>query len=328
MTMTKLVYIFPGQSSLYPGMIPKLVEMHQPNGEMLAAASDILHRDLAAHYREGNQEIFACNRDIQVGVFLASNMFLGILDHAGLSADLSLGLSLGEYNHLVHIGALPFREALLTVEQRGLAYDRGPTGAMASVFPIDLEELEGIVEKSRSAGVLEVVNLNSPRQHVISGERPAIKEALRILDEDSFASAQIIEKKIPMHCSTFEPVARQFREHLETVPFAKPRMPYFPNRLGRPLEEPSREDFVDLLATHVHHPVLWRRSIDAIVERWPEAVFLEVGPRKVLFNLLHRKWHRVRKFHVDSLEDTGRHLDAVLEELACLLTEVVRRHAV
>lgn len=326
--MMKLVYIFPGQSSLYPGMITKLVRMHLPNGEMLAAASDFLHRDLAAHYQEDNPDIFASNRDIQVGVFLANNMFLNILDHAGLSADISLGLSLGEYNHLVHIGAIPFREALLTVEQRGLAYDGGPAGSMASIFPIDIDELEGVVEKASRAGVLEIVNLNSPSQHVISGEQPAVEKALRILDEEHFASAVVIEKKIPMHCSTFEPVGRKFREHLETVPFAKPRLPYFPNRLGRPLDAPSREDFVDHLATHVHHPVLWRRSIDTIVERWPDAVFVEVGPRKVLFGLLQKKWHRVHKFHVDSQEDTRSHLDAVIEKLAELATEGARRHAV
>jgi len=324
----KLVYIFPGQSSLYPGMISKLVDMHKPNGEMLAAASDILHRDLAAHYQEGNPDVFACNRDIQVGVFLASNMFLSILDDAGLSADLSLGLSLGEYNHLVHIGALPFREALLTVEQRGLAYDGGPSGAMASVFPMDIEELEGVVEKARSAGVLEIVNLNSPSQNVISGEQPAVEEALRILEADHFASAVVIEKKIPMHCSTFEPVGRRFREHLETVPFTTPRLPYFPNRLGRPIDAPSREDFVDNLSTHVHHPVLWRHSIDAVVERWPDTVFLEVGPRRVLFGLLQKKWHRVSKFHVDSLEDTRRHMDSVIDEITSMDTVEARRRAV
>ncbi|MFH1532635.1 MAG: ACP S-malonyltransferase [Pseudomonadota bacterium] len=324
--MKKLVYVFPGQSSLYPGMISKLVELHGPNGDMLAAASDCLHRDLAAHYRECNPDVFASNRDIQVGVFLANNMFLDILDHAGLSADLSLGLSLGEYNHLVHIGALPFQEALLTVEQRGLAYDSGPAGAMASVFPIDLEELEEIVERARGVGVLEIVNLNSPTQHVISGEQAAVEEALRILDAECFAGAVIIEKKIPMHCSTFEPVGDRFRVHLETVPFTTPRLPYFPNRLGRPLEEPSREDFVDLLSTHVHHPVLWRHSIDAIVERWPEAVFVEVGPRKVLFGLLQKKWHPVRKFHVDCPEETRSHLDGVIGELLGMFTEVSRRH--
>jgi [acyl-carrier-protein] S-malonyltransferase len=326
--MAKLVYIFPGQSSLYPGMISKLVDLHRPNGELLAAASDILHRDLAAHYRADNPDVFACNRDIQVGVFLASNMFLDILDHAGLSPDLSLGLSLGEYNHLVHIEALPFREALLTVEQRGLAYDDGPAGAMASIFPIDIEELEEVVEQARGAGVLEIVNLNSPSQHVISGERPAIDAALRILDEEHFANAVVIEKKIPMHCSTFEPVGRRFREHLETVSFTTPRLPYFPNRLGRQLDAPSREDFVDLLSTHVHHPVRWRHSIDAVVERWPEAVFVEVGPRKVLFGLLQKKWHRVRKFHVDSQEETRGHLDAVLEELLGMFPAEARRHAI
>lgn len=325
--MTKLVYMFPGQSSLYAGMISKLVKMHPSNGEMLSAASDVLHRDLAGQYRESNPDVFACNRDIQVGVFLANNMFLNILDHAGLSADLSLGLSLGEYNHLVHIGALPFQEALLTVEQRGLAYDAGPAGTMASVFPIDLEELEGVLVQARSAGVVEAVNLNSPTQHVISGEPPAVEEALRILDAEHFATAVIIEKKIPMHCSTFEPVGKMFREHLETVSFGEPLIPYFPNRLGRPFMEPSREDFVELLATHVHRPVLWRHSIDAIVDGWPEAVFVEVGPRKVLSNLLRKKWHRVRKFHLDSLEDTGRHLEGVIAELTELSMEGARRHA-
>jgi [acyl-carrier-protein] S-malonyltransferase len=189
-------------------MISKLLRLHPPSGEILAAASDYVHRDLAAHYREDNGEIFARNRDIQIGVFLANSMYLSVLEHHEIEADLSLGLSLGEYTHLLHIGALSLRDVVETVEERGLAYDDGPPGAMASVFPIDLEELEEIVAKARVAGVLEVVNLNSPRQHVVSGERSAVDEALRILPEESYARAVIIENNIPMHCSTFEAVHR------------------------------------------------------------------------------------------------------------------------
>ena len=74
--------------------------------------------------------------------------------------------------------------------------------------------------------------------------------------------------------------------------------------------------------------MLWRHSIDTVVERWPDAAFVEVGPRRVLFNLLHKKWHRVRKFHVDSVEDTGSHLDAVIRELLELSMRDVRRYAV
>ncbi|MFC1574621.1 ACP S-malonyltransferase [Gemmatimonadota bacterium] len=310
--------MFPGQGSLYPSMISKLVGLHPPNGELLTAASDHLHRDLAAHYREDNEEIFGCNRHIQIGVFLANCMFLEILNSHGIQADLSLGLSLGEYNHLLHIGALGFEETVETVEQRGHAYDAGPAGAMASVFPIELEELEEVVEKASASGVLEIVNLNSPGQHVLSGEKPAIEEAVRILDESSYAQTVVIEDNIPVHCSTFEPVGREFRKHLETLTFVPPRLPYFPNRLGHPLQNATQEDFVELLSTHVHRPVLWRHSIDLIVEQWPDAVFVEVGPRKVLSNLLHRRWHPVRRFHTDSEKGTHSHLESLIGTLEAL----------
>jgi [acyl-carrier-protein] S-malonyltransferase len=315
-----LVFMFPGQSSRYPAMLEKLCALRPRSRELLGLASDLLRRDLAAHYRADNPTIFGRNRDVQIGVFLANQMFLAILEDAGIEAGLSLGLSLGEYNHLCHIGALGFEQALLTVEQRGLAYDAGPRGAMASVFPIELEELEAVARRaSASAGaVLEVVNLNSPRQHVLSGAQAALEQALRILEEEHYVEARVIERQVPMHSSLFEPVGSSFRAHLETVSFAAPRLPYLPNRLGEILPEPSPAAFVDLLATHVHRPVLWRRSIDFVAERWPDAVFVEVGPLAVLYNLLDKKWHKNRKHHADSAEATDEHLPKLVEELAAV----------
>jgi len=204
-----LVFMFPGQSSRYPGMLTKLTGLHPRNRELLGRASELLGRDLAAHYREDNPEVFARNRDVQIGVFLANHMFLQILEHAGLTADVSLGLSLGEYNHLVQIGALDFEQALRTVEERGEAYDAGPRGAMASVFPIELEALQDVARRAAAAadGVLEVVNLNSPRQHVLSGDQRALETALKLLEEEEgFVQAVVIERQVPMHCSTFAPV--------------------------------------------------------------------------------------------------------------------------
>ena len=58
--------------------------------------------------------------------------------------------------------------------ERGEAYDDGPRGTMAAVFPIDLEELEGVVKKARAKGIVEVVNINSPMQQVIAGEQQAV----------------------------------------------------------------------------------------------------------------------------------------------------------
>jgi [acyl-carrier-protein] S-malonyltransferase len=310
-----LVFQFPGQSSRYPGMIEKIARLDARAADLLQAASDILHRDLAAHYRKENEAAYARNRDVQIGVFLANQMFLAIVEGAGVKAPLSLGLSLGEYSHLVHIGALSFRAALLAVDRRGQAYDEGPRGSMASVFPIAFEELEEVARRARSHGVVEVTNLNSPKQQVLSGETAAVEEALRILEAEHYVNAVIIERQVPMHSSLFAPVGERFRSYLTEVPFERPRHPYLPNRLGRLLQDPDPATFISLLSTHVHQPVLWRQSIDHVIELHPDAVFLEVGPMAVLTNLLDRKWHAVKKLKTDSSDDTAPHLLAVIDEL-------------
>ncbi len=310
-----LVYMFPGQSSRYPGMLNKLAGINRTCARLLAEASELLGRDLSAHYREDNADVFAHNVDVQVGVFLANHMFLQILEEANLEADVSLGLSLGEYNHLVHIGALEFSDALRTVEKRGEAYDAGPRGAMASVMPIDALELQEVCQRVANKGVLEVTNLNSPRQQVLSGETAALEAALKLLEEDFFVQATIIERQVPMHCSIFAPVGESFRQHLETVTFHEPRLPYLPNALGTFIDAPTKEDFVGLLSSHVHRPVLWRKSIDLVVEQWPTATFVEVGAMSVLHNLLQKKWHKVKKLHTDTAEATEDHLKLITGEL-------------
>jgi [acyl-carrier-protein] S-malonyltransferase len=308
-----LVWMFPGQSSRYPGMIDKLAGLGEANQRTLDQASELLGRDLAAHYRADNDQAYGRNRDVQIGVFLANHMFLTVLEQAGLEAQASLGLSLGEWNHLVHIGALDFPQALLAVEQRGEAYDAGPAGAMASVFPIALDELKEVCDRVKDVGVLEVVNLNSPRQQVLSGETAALDRALEILEEDFYCEAVVIERQVPMHCSTFAPVGQRFGDYLASLTFAEPKHSYLPNRLGRIEEHP---DFVDLLSTHVHMPVLWQRSIDLVLEKWPGATLVEVGPKRVLYNLLDRKWHKgVDKHHTDVSDEVGAHLATLIETL-------------
>jgi [acyl-carrier-protein] S-malonyltransferase len=296
-------------------MLPKLAGLHPRNGEVLAEACGILDRDLFAHYRADNEDAYTTNRDVQLGVFLANHMFLQILEDSGVQADLSCGLSLGEWNHLVHIGALSFQDALRTVELRGLAYDRGPRGAMASIFPLHVEELQEVVDRAKRTGLVEVVNLNSPRQNVVAGELSAVDETMRILDEEFFCDAVLIDRQLPMHSSLFEPVGREFRRVLETLDFQKPRIPYLPNRTGEIHHDPDVDTFVELLSTHVYRPTLWRKSIDTIVDSHPDATFVEVGPKAVLHNMLDSKWHQKPKLHTDSADVTEDHLRRVIASL-------------
>ena len=294
------IFLFPGQSSRYPEMVDRLFE-HAPEeaSRVFSEASSVLGRDLRAWYSAANPQIFDANRDVQVGVFLANHTHLLALEKAGLTAPLSVGLSLGEYNHLVHIGAIGFTDALRLVDARGAAYDAGPEGAMISVFPLSVDELAGIVARVQSVGRVEIANLNSPTQNVLSGDREAVSAVAALADLEHGATCVLIEKRIPMHSTVFRPVADALRPALERAPFQTPRLPYLPNVLGRWEIDPSPARIAELLTLHVYNSVLFRSSIELLALENEGAAFVEVGPRAVLHNLLSRKWLRVKRFCTD-----------------------------
>src|SRR5512133_530602 len=265
------VFMFPGQSSKYSGMIDRVTEMWSPGRELVKMASEILGRDLQALYRAGNEAAFDSNRDIQVGVFLANHLHLSALEASGVRADYSLGLSLGEYNHLVHIGALDFVSALRLVDARGRVYDQGPRGMMAALFPVDIDMVNEMLERTKSFGTVEIANLNSPAQFVVAGETPAVEELMRLAEDESAVTPTPIEKQIPMHTTVFRPAADRFIPHLRAAPWRKPKRAYISNVKGGFVAEPSNEQFQDLLARHVYSPVRGRESIGAGAARFPSA---------------------------------------------------------
>jgi [acyl-carrier-protein] S-malonyltransferase len=266
---------------------------------LVERASSILGRDLRASYAPENPFSFASNQDVQVGVFLVNHLHLVVLQDTVDDAPISLGLSLGEYNHLVHIGALSFEDGLRLVEARGAAYDAGPDGVMAAIFPIDLEALEEVLVRARAHGFIDVANLNSPTQHVVAGERAAVDVALALLEDEHFVQGRVIERRIPMHTARFAPAVAGLRPALERARWQTPVRPYFPNVHGELFERPSAADIVALLSEHVHRPVLWRKSIELVVTQWPDAVFIEVGPRTVLSDLLQRSWCKNARYATD-----------------------------
>jgi [acyl-carrier-protein] S-malonyltransferase len=303
-------FLFPGQSSRRSGMLRRATTLGARSREVLEEANDTLGRDLLA---TDDEPLPACNRDVQVGVFVATQMHLAAFDEAGASAMASLGLSLGEYAHLVHIGALARADALRLVDARGALYDDGPAGKMVAVFPLPHEELAEIL--ATIDGVVEIANVNSPSQHVIAGESGAVDRVLEALDRDYPVQATIIEHRIPMHSSVFLPVAERLRAHLEVAPWRTPHLPYRPNVDAAILDDPTPSDFVARLTLHVHRPVLWRTAVEACVAECPDVVFVEVGPGRVLSNLLHKRWLRNKRMASDT-DDLRAGVEAAVAEMA------------
>ncbi|MEO6575021.1 MAG: hypothetical protein ABIP89_14345, partial [Polyangiaceae bacterium] len=182
-------------------------------------------------------------------------------------------------------------------------------------FPLGLDNLSAVIAESRSRGVIEIGNFNSPSQHVVTGEEAAVRYALEIVERDHFAQGLVIEERAPMHSSLFRSVGEELRPHLERAAWRRPFAPYHPNVTATPIAEPTAADFIRCLTEHVHRPVLWRESIEHLVLQHPEAVFAEIGPRAVLFNLLQKRWLKNRKLKTDDPEEPLAGMRATAEEL-------------
>jgi len=310
-----LIFMFPGQSSRNPDMIEKVTREWPQSAAIVAQASDVLKRDLAAHFRPDNSEIFVRNRDVQIGVFVANHIHMKRLEQAGARARWSLGLSLGEYNHLVHAGALTFECALSLINERGRLFDEGAPGVMISVFPIEAEVVE---RKIAALGLIRRVAIslyNAPRQQVLSGDREAVAQLVAGLEEETLVEVVEIEPKIPMHSSALAPVAEKFRAVLARTQFTTPSLPYVPNVTGSAIVNATPEQIRTNLALHVRVPVRWRDSIDGLAVRVPDVHFLEVGPGATLFNMFGRGWTPGRRSKTDTGRNWREHLNGLTAEL-------------
>jgi len=311
-----LALLFPGQNSRYPAMLEKMLSHDRANEEVMEQASDTLGRDLRTHFRADNPSIFDHNRDVQIAVFLANHMHWQSLERAGVRSEYSAGLSLGEYNHLVHIGALDFEDALRILTVRGDAYESAPRGMMAAVYPLSADDVQAVVDKVDRNEELAIGMWNTPQQYVLSGERTAVEAAVRQVEEELYAQCSVVDHRLPMHSPLFWGVGEKLRPVLEAVPWRPPVRPYLPNVEGDFVCDPEPADFVAALACHPWKPVRWRESMERLSAAAVGLVVVEAGPKAVLTRFFSKRWLNPRRYCTDSEDGSGLNIEKISQELA------------
>jgi [acyl-carrier-protein] S-malonyltransferase len=308
--------MFPGQSSASPRAVQRAMAAHPAAASVTDSARRVLG-PRAARYLSPAGVMLESNRDVQVSVFLATQMYLAALEDEGVTGDRSLGLSLGEYSHLVQIGALDRDDALALVDERGRCYDEAPPGVMVTVLAVDHDTVAAVVAEARQHGPIVISNYNAPTQHVIAGAEAAVTWAATRLEDDHGAHTTVIERRVPMHSPLMQPVAERFRGVLAQAAWQPARRPYHPNVLGRTIGNASPHALVDHLTRHVSEPVRWQASIETLAADCPSATFVEVGPGGVLHNMLGRAWRSLKRARVDGPEELApaAHFAATMETL-------------
>lgn len=305
--MGKVAFIFPGQGSQKVGMGKAAHDALEVARGTFREADEALGEALSALCFEGPAEELALTRNTQPAILTVS---VALWRALGQPCDMVAGHSLGEYSAHVAAGTLPFEEAVRIVRARGeymqAAVPVGE-GAMAAVLKAEREVVERVC--AEVGGVVQPANYNSPGQIVIAGAAAAVEEAGARLKEAG-ARAMPLPVSAPFHSSLMEPAEERLRPHLREASFSAPSVPVYVNVDAAPVTTAAAA--ADALERQVSRPVRWEDTVRRMVDDGA-ALFVEIGPGKVLSGLVGRIAKDVRRISVEGPDDLEAARQAVAE---------------
>ncbi len=286
----KIAFLFPGQGSQAVGMGRAFAEASPEARARFAAADAALGVGLTRLCFEGPLEELTRTANAQPAVLTASVVAAEALAAAGIRPDLVAGHSLGEYSALVVAEALELADAVRLVRARGTfmqeAVPEGE-GAMAAILGAAAAAVREACAEAEHAGlgVVDVANLNSPDQTVISGAVAAVERAMALCKDRGAKRAVRLQVSAPFHCRLLQPAAERLARVLQGIRVRPPRVPVVRNVDAEPMTDPA--DLIPGLVRQVCAPVLWEPSVRRLLKEGVE-LFIEVGPGKVLAGLVKR----------------------------------------
>lgn len=288
--MSRVAFVFPGQGSQFVGMGQELAAHSAEARSVLEAADRAVGFPLSAMMAEGPAEDLRQTINTQPAVVAHSLAVLAAVRARGLEPFVVAGHSVGEYAAVAASGALGVEDTLRLVRRRGQymqeAGDLQPSG-MAALIGADLPSAEALCAAvSEKAGApVEVANLNSPGQVVISGAEAALNEAVRRAADFRIRKAIRLEVSGAFHSCLMAPAAERLAEDLRQAPLQAPGVPLVANRTALPVTD--REELRQALTEQVVSRVLWEDSVKRMLEMGVTH-FLELGPGSALSGMIKR----------------------------------------
>jgi [acyl-carrier-protein] S-malonyltransferase len=300
---------FPGQGAQAVGMGRIFFEKSEAAQLIFKKADEILRANLSKIIFEGPEEVLTQTVNSQPAIYVTSLAALAALKekYPRLKITSACGLSLGEFSALAALEVFTFEEGLRLVQKRGQWMEeaaRKMKGSMVSILGLPLEACR---EVARDAKV-EVANINSPEQIVLSGELTAIEKAAKLAEEKGAKRAIILKVSGAFHSSLMKEAGDKLQNLLAQVKFRPPKSLFLSNVTGNFERDP--EKIKENLWLQVTCSVEWVQTLKNLTARG-ERYFIELAPGKVLKGLAKKTQAEIQ---VEPLE-TETDLAKILETL-------------
>jgi [acyl-carrier-protein] S-malonyltransferase len=292
--MSSVAYVFPGQGSQSVGMGQALAAASPAAARVFAEADAALDEPLSRLTWDGPEEDLNRTEQAQPAILATSMAYLAVLRERSAAAGpdshpaFMAGHSMGQYSAMVGAGVISLADGIRLVRERGRlmqASGSGRGGAMAAILGLDEASLPELVAEASHHGVFAVANRNAPGQVVVSGERAAVDAAAETAKALGARRAIVLPVSVAAHSPLMAEAAAGMRDVLASVQFNDPAVPLLANADARPLTSAAacRAELVE----HLTAGVDWVRAVESM-QAAGVTTFVEVGPGKVLTNLIKR----------------------------------------
>ncbi len=297
--MGKIAFVFPGQGSQYVGMGKDFYEALPACKEVYEAANKATGLDVAALCFEENDKI-NITEYTQIAMLTTELAILKAVQDKGIQADVTAGLSLGEYGALYTAGVMGMEDIFKVVRKRGLYMQEAvPTGgAMTAVLGLDNETIEKICAETE--GNVSVANYNCPGQTVITGEESAVVAAAQALSAAGAKRCIPLKVSGPFHSSMLEGAGKKLGEELANVTLQPMQIPYLTNVTADYVKDIA--EVKELLERQVSSSVRWQQSVERMLADGVDT-FIEIGPGKTLSGFLKKINKEATAINIEKLED-------------------------
>ena len=302
----KTAVIFPDQGSQNIGMGYDFYKNFESSKNVFDRLNLILEKDAKSMIFSGNETELSETENSQPAIMATSiAIFEAIMSENIMPNNFFqavAGHSLGEYSALVANGSLELDESVRLLKIRSKAMQESMplgTGGMIALIGFENNAIDDLLKNVSDIGKIFLANDNANGQVVLSGEIAAIDFVLNNIKEFKIKRAIKLSVSAPFHCKLMKHASDVLKIELEKTNFKNFSVPLYSNVTSKQCHS---SEIAELLVSQVVSKVRWREIVENMIKDGFTR-FIEIGPGKVLTNLVKRISKDVEVYSVSKIED-------------------------